>query len=61
MSRLLRPDQVAERLQISTRQVHYLISTRQLDAVRIGTRTVRIPEDAVERMIDAGATRYATR
>ncbi|MGI9016787.1 MAG: helix-turn-helix domain-containing protein [Euzebya sp.] len=39
--------QVAERLNVSTATVHRLIEVRDLGHVRIGMRTIRVPESAL--------------
>lgn len=55
-SELLTPRQAAERLAISTRQVHRLIGVGpgKLTAVRIGPRTIRIYRTSVERVLAEG-------
>lgn len=44
---LLSVRQVAERLNVSTATVHRLIEVRDLGHVRIGIRTIRVPESAL--------------
>lgn len=44
---LLSIRQVADRLSLSTATVHRLIQVRDLDHLRLGRRTIRIPESAV--------------
>ena len=39
--------EVADRLSISTATVHRLIQVRDLDHLRLGRRTIRIPESAL--------------
>ncbi len=50
---LLRIPEVAERLAISSRSVHRLISRRMLPAVKVG-RSTRIQASALERFVRAG-------
>lgn len=54
MSELLTPDEVAERLRVTSRQVHNLIAQGELSAVRIGKRTVRVPRHAVDDLLNRG-------
>ena len=51
--RLLTVDQAAERLGTSVRFPRRLIAERRIRFVRIG-RLVRIPESAIDAMIEAG-------
>ncbi|MEO2107261.1 MAG: helix-turn-helix domain-containing protein [Actinomycetota bacterium] len=44
---LLSIREVADRLSISTATVHRLIQVRDLDHLRLGRRTIRIPESAL--------------
>lgn len=43
----------ADALAVSTRTVRRYIADGQLDAVRLGRKTLRIKVDSVERLIDA--------
>lgn len=43
----------AEALAVSTRTVRRYIAEGQLDAVRLGRKTLRIKVDSIERFIDA--------
>lgn len=52
MRPLLTTAAVAEHLSVSLSTVLRLIDSRELDVVRIG-RAVRVPEEALERYIDA--------
>lgn len=45
--RLLSIREVADRLHVSTATVHRLIQARDLDHLRLGRRTIRIPESAL--------------
>lgn len=54
MSKLLKPKEVAERLSISTRQVHYLFQQGALTGVYITDRCVRIDADSVDRLLTRG-------
>lgn len=45
--KLLSIREVAGRLSISTATVHRLIQIRDLDHLRLGRRTIRIPESAL--------------
>lgn len=49
MMRLLTVKQVAEHLQIHPQTVYKLISRRQLDSVRLGSRSRRVPQEALEK------------
>ncbi len=51
--KLLTVDQAAERLGTSVRFPRRLIVERRITFVRVG-RHVRIPEDAIDELIDAG-------
>lgn len=51
--RLLTVDQAAERLGTSVRFPRRLIAERRITFVRVG-RHVRIPEEALDELIDAG-------
>lgn len=44
---------LADALAVSTRTVRRYISDGQLDAVRLGRKTLRIKVDSIERFIDA--------
>jgi excisionase family DNA binding protein len=57
MTRLLTVKQVAEQLQVHPQTVYKLISRRQLDSVRLGSRSRRVPQEALE----AYAERLSTR
>ena len=48
MTRLLTVKQVAEQLQVHPQTVYKLISRRQLDSVRLGARSRRVPEPALD-------------
>lgn len=48
MTRLLTVKQVAEHLQVHPQTVYKLISRRQLDSVRLGSRSRRVPQEALE-------------
>ena len=43
----------AEALAVSSRTVRRYIANGQLEAVRLGSRTIRIKLDSIERFIDA--------
>lgn len=43
----------AEVLDISARTVRRLIATGELDAVRVGRRTIRVKTESIDRLIDA--------
>lgn len=45
--------EAADALAVSTRTVRRYIADGQLDAVRLGRKTLRIKVDSVERFIDA--------
>lgn len=55
MRKLLKVPEAAARLNISVKTTWKMVYGRQLDVVRIG-RSVRIPEDAIDRLIDDGTT-----
>ncbi len=54
MTKLLKPKEAAERLNVSTRYVHYLFQEGELTGTYISERCVRIDEDSVEEMIERG-------
>lgn len=56
MTELMTPQEVADQLRISSRQVHRLIESNDLNSVRIGRNTVRIPADSVKALIERGKT-----
>lgn len=49
----LKADEVAERLNIHRSHVYRLIESGELPSVRIGNRTVRVPEGALEAYVEA--------
>lgn len=51
--RLVSITDAADALAVSTRTVRRYIADGQLDAVRLGRKTLRIKVDSVERFIDA--------
>ena len=51
--RLVSIGDAAEALAVSTRTVRRYISDGQLEAVRLGRKTLRIKVDSIERFIDA--------
>jgi excisionase family DNA binding protein len=51
--RLVSIGDAADALAVSTRTVRRYISDGQLEAVRLGRKTLRIKVDSVERFIDA--------
>lgn len=51
--RLVSLNDAADALAVSTRTVRRYISDGQLEAVRLGRRTLRIKVDSIERFIDA--------
>ena len=51
--RLVSLSDTAEALAVSTRTVRRYIADGQLEAVRLGRRTLRIKIDSIERFIDA--------
>jgi excisionase family DNA binding protein len=50
MNEYLKPQQVAARLQISSRMVYKLIEAGTIPVIRIG-RVVRVPADALDRWL----------
>lgn len=58
-TRLLRFDDVADRLSVSPKTVRRLVAAGQLEAVQIGA-AVRFSEAAVERFISSASKRSAT-
>lgn len=55
MARLLRVPEVALRLNVSEKTTWKMVYARRIEVVRIG-RSVRIPEEAIEKLIDSGTT-----
>lgn len=51
--RLISLTQAAEILGVSTKSVRRYIAAGDLDAVRIGRRTIRIKTESLDRLIDA--------
>ncbi len=51
--RLVSLNDAADALAVSTRTVRRYIAEGQLEAVRLGRRTIRIKVDSIERFIDA--------
>ena len=51
--RLVSLNDAAETLAVSTRTVRRYIADGQLDAVRLGRKTLRIKVESIERFIDA--------
>ncbi len=54
VTKLLKPKEAAEMLNVSTRQVHYLFQEGELTGTYITERCVRIDQDSVEKMINRG-------
>ncbi len=50
--RLLRPQAVADRLQVTTRQVYNLIAQAHFRVMRVGERSIRIWESSVFEYMD---------
>jgi excisionase family DNA binding protein len=53
MTRILKVPEAALRLNISEKTTWKMVYARKVDVVRIG-RSVRIPENAIEKLIDDG-------
>ena len=53
MTRLLKVPEAALRLNVSEKTTWKMVYARRVDVVRIG-RSVRIPENAIEKLIDDG-------
>lgn len=54
MANYLTPQEVAERLNVSKRHVHYLISKGLLRAHKFGPQTTRIAETDLNKFIENG-------
>ena len=52
-SKLLRVNEAAERLNLSPKTIWAMIYRRDIEVVRIG-RSVRIAQDAIDRLIERG-------
>ena len=50
MSRLVRPERVAEHLNVSKRRVYQLVREGELEGIRVGRRQLRIREDSLQRL-----------
>jgi excisionase family DNA binding protein len=61
MTRLLTVKQAAEHLQVHPQTVYKLISRRQLDSVRLGPRSRRVPQEALEAYTERRAARARRR
>ncbi len=55
MTELMKPGEVADALNISKRQVHHLIASGELTAVRIGIRVVRVSRASVNALLVRGS------
>ena len=55
MARLLKVPEAASRLNVSEKTTWKMVYARRVEVVRIG-RSVRIPEEAIEKLIDNGTT-----
>jgi excisionase family DNA binding protein len=51
-NQLLTPEQVAERLQVSTYTVRKMIRTRQIDSIHLTDRSIRVSEGALINFIE---------
>jgi len=56
MHNLLKPSEVAEKLRVTRRQVYRLVDEGELQGIRIGKGSVRIPAESVEALIERGKT-----
>ncbi|CAN5839402.1 hypothetical protein BH24ACT15_BH24ACT15_27020 [soil metagenome] len=54
---LLTVTQVADRLSVSRASIHRLIQVRDLGHVRIGVRSIRVPQSGLETYIEARVVR----
>ena len=52
--RLLRPGEAAEQLGLRVSTIRAWILHRRIPAVRVGRRAIRIPQSAVQSIIEAG-------
>jgi excisionase family DNA binding protein len=55
MKRLLKVPEAAMRMNISCKTAWKMVYGRKIDVVRIG-RSVRIPEESIDKLIDDGTT-----
>jgi excisionase family DNA binding protein len=55
LRRLLKVLEAAVRMRVSEKTVRKMVYGRKVDVVRIG-RSVRIPEDSIDKLIDGGTT-----
>jgi excisionase family DNA binding protein len=53
MKRLFKVPEAASRLNLSVKTIWKMVYGRKLDVVRIG-RSVRIPEESIDKLIDDG-------
>ena len=51
-NQILTPEQVAERLQVSTYTVRKMIRTRQIDSIHLTDRSIRVSEGALINFIE---------
>ncbi len=56
--RLLRPDQVADKLSISRRKVYYLVHDGELAALKIGS-ALRIVDASVDKYLDKQIQKFS--
>ncbi|MCA1794614.1 MAG: helix-turn-helix domain-containing protein [Desulfobacteraceae bacterium] len=56
--KLLRPDQVANKLSISKRKVYYLCQDGELSALKIGT-CIRIVDASVDRFLEKQMQKFS--
>lgn len=52
--KLLRVSEVADCLGLRSSTIRSWVLHRRIDAVRVGTRAIRIPSSAVQKLIDGG-------
>ncbi|MCA1742760.1 MAG: helix-turn-helix domain-containing protein [Desulfonatronovibrio sp.] len=56
--KLLRPDQVADRLSVSKRKVYYLVHDGELSALKIGA-SLRIVDSSVDKFLDKQIQKFS--
>ncbi|MCH9838627.1 helix-turn-helix domain-containing protein [bacterium] len=60
MATLLKPSQVAARLNVSRRAAYYLISSGEIPSIQLGPQMIRVDEDDLNQYIEDKRRQNAT-